>query len=317
MASEAKIRFHTLESLEPRRFDVDIKDDKPLRVLIYGQPSPFSLKITTMLDSLNILSVASISSFTAFDYLHRGNFDAIIIIAQDDRSGVTSFCSGLRRNSRLYHLPCLVFANQDFDNLEDLMQKGASDVSYMGLNDELTIARLLTLIDEKRRREKLAISFAMTRTSKVADAATGLYNELFFKTHINELMLNAQRNNVYFSLGFVSVSPNNNGKLDLSIAQMRKILSQTGSMISRLIRTEDSACSLEGDIFAIIFHSTNAQEALIALNRICAVIETSAFNTSDNQSCMVITNKWHKEISKGDDLGQVLEIAKKFLSNQI
>lgn len=310
MANEAKLRFKTLETLEPKRFELDMKNDKPVRVLIFGQPCPFVLKLTSFLDSLNILAVSSISSFTAFDFLHRGNFDAIIIIGQDDRNGVSSFCSGLRRNSRLFHLPCLVFANENFDNLEDLINRGATDIAYIGLEDELAIARLMTLIDEKRRREQLAISFAMTRTSKVADSATGLYSEQYFTTHINQLYRNGITNGTYFALGFIKIIPHNNGIIDLNELDYKKVFNQTGSMISRLIRTEDSACRFGEEIFAIIFPSADNQEASIALNRICAVLETSAFSVSDNSSCMVLTKKWHIAINENDNIANLLENAR-------
>lgn len=298
MAHEAKLRFKTLEAFEPKRFEIDTKNEKPYRILLYGQPCPFILKLNAIFDSLNILTISALSSFTAFEFLHRGNFDAIIIIAQDDKVGVSSFCSGLRRNSRLYHLPCFVFGNENFDRLEDLIQKGATDIAYIGLEDELAIARLMTLIDEKRRREQIAIHFAMTKTSKVADSMTGLYSDKYFIAHCNQLYRDGIKTNDFFALGFIKIIPYNNGQLDLDEVDQAKVLNQTGSMISRLVRTEDSACRFDKDTFALILPNTNNQEASIALNRICAVLETSAFSTKDNSSCMVLTKKWHIGINE-------------------
>lgn len=309
MAKEAQIRSQSIEVYEPKRFVFDKIDKKPFRVLLYGEPGPFSLKITSILDKLGINVIASLSSFTAFDFLHRGNFDAIIVVAKDDKNGIGAFCNGLRRNSRLYHLPCVVFANEDFDNLEELIERGASDVNYIGIEDELAVARLMSLIDEKRRREQLAIAFAMTKTAKVADSGTGLYNSDFFATHFLNSIHHMRRSKQSLSIGFLRIVPNFNDEKANNFQTLRRVLTQAGSMIARLIRVEDSAFKTDTLDFAIMFPSADAVAANNAINRICAVIETSAFSIGPDEAVSVITNKYIHQVTDGDDLTLLLSIA--------
>jgi two-component system, cell cycle response regulator PopA len=305
MAEESAIRNLSIKSFEPRRFEMENQPKKPIRVLIYGSPGPFTLQLTKILEEMGVAGIGSFSSFMAFDYLHRGNFDAIIIVARDDKAGVSAFCTGLRRNSRLYHLPCFVFANEDMDNIEDLLARGASDVNYIGIDDELAIARLLTLIDEKRRREQLAISFAMTKTAKVADSATGLYNSDFFKTHFSNSQRHFGRLKQPLCLGFLRITPNVADISTINLNAMRRILIQAGSMIGRLIRVEDSAYRFDNVDFVIMFPATDANDANVAMNRVRAVLESSAFSLGMNEAVTIIAKTYIHQVEENEGIVEI------------
>lgn len=301
MHDESKIRFNTLKALDNDIFEYTPNNPKPIRILLFGRPGPQSLEISTLLDSLKINYVAAMTSFMAFEYLHRGQFDGIIFLAENDSKGANGFISGLRRNSRLFHLPCAVFINEDFGDTESLLKQGASEVNFFGINNELAIARLLTLIDEQRRRENLSISFAMTRTVKVADALTGLYNRTFFFEHLKALLKQIGIDHQALSIGLIKIQMPQLASTD----QIRKIITQTGSMVSRLIRTEDTAARLDNTVFAILCPATDENECTIALNRICAVLETSAYDSGTNKPTTITTKTVAYPLVSSHTIGEI------------
>lgn len=311
MHDEARIRFATLKSLDPDTFEYAPKNPKPIRVLVYGRPGPNSLELTALLDRLNINYIAAMTGFMAFEYLHRGQFDGIIMIAENDAKSALSFVSGLRRNSRLFHLPCTIFTGADFGDNSQILKNGASDVNFFGINNELSIARFMTLIEEQRRRESLNIAFAMTRTVKVADALTGLYNRNFFEAHIKALLKQIGSDNPKLSIGLVRIlTPQN-----LTAEQDRKIITQTGSMISRLIRTEDTAARIDGGVFAIICPSTTEFECKVALQRIGAVLESSAYDAGANGSIMITTKYAAFELVSAHEISEINNLIETFVNN--
>ncbi len=312
MQDEAKIRFNTLKTLDPDTFEYAPTNPKPIRVLLYGRPGPQSLEVSALLDSLNINYIAAMTSFMAFEYLHRGQFDGIILLAENDAKAASGFISGLRRNSRLYHIPCSVFMNEDFGDSADILKTGASDANFFGINNELAIARFLTLIDEQRRRESLSIAFAMTRTVKVADTLTGLYNRDFFFKHLDALIKNIGINNQSLSIGLIKVSPPNNLKPE----EIRRVITQTGSMVARLIRTEDTAARLDDNVFAIACPATSEFECKIALHRIAAVLETSAYDAGDKKPIMITTNHAAFALAQTHTKDEILNLIQMFIQEQ-
>ncbi len=304
MQDEAKIRFVTLKAIDSDTFEYAPKNPKPIRVLIYGRPGPQSLEITALLENLNINYVAAMTSFMAFEYLHRGQFDGVIMLGDDDSKGAIAFISGLRRNSRLYHLPCTVFINQDFGDTAQVLKLGASDINFFGLNSELAIARFLTLIDEQRRRESLNIAFAMTKTVKVADTLTGLYNRDFFFAHLKALLKQISADSQNLAIGFIEVKRPDG----ITEESYRKIITQTGSMISRLVRTEDTAARLENGFFAILCPVTSEFECKVALHRISAVLETSAYDAGDKKPVSITTRNTTYALAPTHEIHEIMHL---------
>ncbi|KAF0185476.1 MAG: two-component system cell cycle response regulator PopA [Hyphomonadaceae bacterium] len=279
MSDEVQSRMKTLESFGAPRFGQPTLDKNPRRVLIYGPPCPENMRLAAMLETLGVATIAAMSSYTAFDYLHKGNFDAIIVISKGDSANSIAFCAALRRNSRLFHLPCLLFAASDFESLEVAISRGASDAVRAGENDELALARLLTLIDEKRRRDALNLIFHNAKTTNAIDRRNGIYNQDFFNRHLLEIVERSTQSRKNVALALVDVTIIEQSLTSKSPEAIRKVINQCANMLSRLIRIEDVAAILDNGKFAVIFPSTPAQTAETALARIVAVLESSGFDT--------------------------------------
>lgn len=312
MSREAMTRFATLAQFGAQPKPSYNAHQIPPKILIYGAPGPDNMRITAILDHLGILCVAAFSSFSAFEYLHNGGFDAVIVFAHDDKAGAISFCSALRRNSRLFHIPCLLLVNADFGNFEDAITKGATDVDFIGIAEENSIIRLMTHIDEKRRRDALKMTFRLAKSDKAIDRASGLYNFEFFKSHLNALINEAAtyHEQVCIIEITIHVVPQHNPNLEIPDDKRVSVINQVGSMVSRLVRTEDTAARISMNRFAIILPFADKITAFNAGQRICAVLESSAFDIGVSDEAAIAEANF--EVTEIPDKGAFDKIIYKF-----
>jgi two-component system cell cycle response regulator PopA len=279
MMEEVQSRIKTLESFGVRNLETPTHDNSLIRVLLFGPPCPENMRLAAMLDALGGMPIAAMSSYTAFDYLHKGSFDAIVVVSKNDHNSSMAFCAALRRNSKLFHLPCLLFAIGEFDSLEVAISRGASDAVLAGDDDELTLARLLALIDEKRRREKLNLIFQHAKAPAAIDKRNGIFNREFFDRHLVEVISRSVQSHRNVTVAIATLKIIEHNSPANSPEAIRKVINQAANMVSRLIRIEDVAAVFEASKFAIIFPSTSAITAETALQRIVAVLESSGFDT--------------------------------------
>lgn len=282
MADEARMRFETLARFGGAARPPEQVATGALRVLVFGEPSPAALAISAQLESSGVQCVAAFSSFTAFDYLHEGSFDAVAMVTGTDAGTAASFCAALRRNSRLFHVPCTVFAGPDFGEPEALMTRGASDAVVTGVDDAAACLRLLSLAEEKRRREALSLAFAAARTASALDPGTGLYNATFLDAHAARLASRAHETDRPMAVAAVRLSRDSAEILPATSRTLDRVMGQAGSMLGRLVRAEDVAAALDRTTFAVAFPASEEDAAGIAARRIAAVLECTAFDTGED-----------------------------------
>lgn len=278
MADEAKLRFRTLARFGGPAHPPIVNSAKAPRILLFGQPGPDLLRFTTALTQQGAESIAAFTSFTAFDYLHESEFDGVVILARDDRATALSFCAAMRRNARMFHMPCLILASPDFDNPHEAIERGATDFAVAGDDDEAAADRLLNFVDEKRSRDALNLAFAAARAPAAMEATTGLYAPSFFLSHLESLARRAHETDRPLSIALARLD------MDASLGVMHtrhgieRLMSQSGAMLSRLVRAEDVAARLDQTTFAVAFPSSDEEAATIAADRIAAVLECTAFD---------------------------------------
>jgi two-component system cell cycle response regulator PopA len=89
-----------------------------------------------------------------------------------------------------------------------------------------------------------------------------------------------------------------------------RALPQIGAMVSRLIRTEDTAARLSADVFALALPATRGPSARIAADRIAAVIGCTAFDAGPDRSPFVVEFEVGvAEIQPGESPAALLERA--------
>jgi two-component system, cell cycle response regulator PopA len=309
MADEARLRFRSLVRFGGAASPPSIKTDRVARILLFGPPGPAMMGFAAALEAEGARTIASFTSFTAFDYLHEGEFDAVVVVAHDDRAGALGFCAALRRNARLFHLPCLILGSPDFAEPEEAVGRGATDFAFAGDNDAATASRLLDFVEEKRSRDALALAFAAARAPAAMDQATGLYGREFFAAHLAALAERARETDRPLSVALARVE---RATIDVEPHALNRIVGQVGAMIARLVRAEDVAARLDQTTFGVAFPSSDEDAARIAAERIAAVLECTGFDagTASDQALQIKIQVSSAELILGqpghDDAGDLV-----------
>jgi two-component system, cell cycle response regulator PopA len=282
MADEARLRFSSLARFGGAPKPPTLTGGGKPKILVFGIPSPQMLQFNAALEARGATAIASFTSFTAFDYLHDGDFDGVTIMAGDDTAATLGFCGAMRRNARLFHLPCLVLGSPDFARPDEVIARGASDFAIAGDDDGAAAERLLDLVDEKRSRDALALAFAAARAPNAMDQGTGLYCGDFFEHHLESLAARAHETDRPLSLALARIAPDDRTIALKSGRGLDRIIGQAGAMLSRLVRAEDVAARLDRTTFAVAFPSSDVESAHAAVSRINAVIECTAFDAGSD-----------------------------------
>ena len=289
------------------------EDASPLRVLAAGKPDRHFLALSNALSDRGCEVVAAPTPYTAFDYLHERPFDAAVLWGAEDHAPALSIASGMKRNTRLYHIPAVLYLRGSGEiNLSELYNRGFADVAAADTPEEETADRIVALARHHRRHVVIRRALESVRGSGLTDPATGLFTPELFASHLARVAEGARLRRRPLSVVVLRVSETpalvdarKDGWLD-------RALPQIGAMVSRLIRTEDTAARLSADVFALALPATRGPAARIAADRIAAVIGCTAFDAGPDRSPFVVEFEVGvAEFIPGESPAVVLERASK------
>jgi two-component system cell cycle response regulator PopA len=257
-------------------------------VLAIGEPAPQFLALSNALTRGGADVVGAFTAYTAFDYLHERAFDAVVLWAGENQQEALSIAAGMRRNTRLFHIPALLYMNaESYVTMSEAFHRGVSDVASPQTPEGDTARRVIELARNYRRGEAIRGALEKARSSGLMDAATGLFTRDLFAAHLARLASAARERGRPLSIGVLRVSDKadvvwarQNGWLDRAIPQI-------GSMVGRLVRVEDTAARLAPEVFALALPATNLAAAKAAAERIAAVIGCTAFDAGEDRSPFV------------------------------
>src|SRR5690606_33686605 len=140
-----ELRLQTF-SERGRQMELTDADASPYRVLAVGEPAPQFLALSNALARGGAEVVGAFTAYTAFDYLHERPFDAVVLWAGDNSNEALSIAAGMRRNTRLFHTPVLLYLRQDSAiTLAEAYHRGVSDVASPQTPEEESARRVLEL----------------------------------------------------------------------------------------------------------------------------------------------------------------------------
>jgi two-component system cell cycle response regulator PopA len=290
---------------------VPTEDGEPLQVLVIGSPSPEVLTLTNALTGLDLAVTSAFTAYTAFDYLHERRFDAVVLWGGEDRTDAITIAAGMRRNTRLFHIPTLLYLKDTHDlKLEDVFQRGVTDVAALDTPELETAARVAALARGYRRQSSIRKALESARGSGLMDVSTGLFTRDLFAVHLARLANVSRERNRPLSVCVLRVGDRaeltglrGGGWLD-------RALPQVGSMISRLVRAEDTAARLASEVFALALPATNLGHARLVGERIAAVIGCTAFEAGAGRPPFVVEfDVGMAQLEPGESAAQTLERA--------
>ena len=283
----------------------------PLQILTAGAADRRFLAMANALTEAGAEVVAAPTPYTAFDYLHERAFDAAVLWGGQDHAPALSIASGMKRNTRLYHIPLVLYLRGAGEvELGDLFRRGFADVAAAETPEDETAARVLALARNHRRRQAIRRALDSVRGSDLTDAATGLFTRELFASHLARLAEGARSRNRALSVCVLRVAARE------PVAQARqggwldRAMPQIGAMVSRLVRVEDTAVRLGPELFALALPATGGEAARMAAQRISAVIACTAFDAGKDRSPFVVEfDVGVAEMEEGETPASVLERA--------
>jgi two-component system cell cycle response regulator PopA len=307
---EFELRVETFAD-KGRALEAPELDPTPFQVLAIGEPAPQFLALSNALAANGAEVVGAFTAYTAFDYLHERRFDAIVLWAGENPQEALSIAAGLRRNTRLYHTPALLYMRpQSYVTAAEAYHRGVTDVATPETAERETALRVVELARAYRRQTSVRQALEGARSSGLMDAATGLFTRELFAAHLARLAYAARQRNRALSVCVLKVAD----KPELAEVRrggwLARAIPQIGSMIGRLVRVEDTAARLAPDVFALALPATPAHAARAAGERIAAVIGCTAFEAGDGKPPFVVEfDLGVAEVGPGETAGRALEEA--------
>lgn len=263
--------------------------NRPARVLVVGEPAPAFLALSNALQDTDAEVVAAFTAYTAFDYLHEKPFDAVVLWGGDDQGSALAIAGGMRRNTRLYHVPTLLYLRSNADlNLSEAYNRGVTDVAAPDVPEVETAARIMALARAYRRQTAVREALEKVRGSGLMDAATGLFTKDLFAAHLTRLGRSSQALRRPLSVCVLKVAERPEVTRARASGWLDKAMPQIGSMIARLVRAEDTAARLGPEVFALALPATAQSQARLVGERIAAVLGCTAFEDGDGEPPFVI-----------------------------
>lgn len=307
---EFELRLETFGD-RGHRLDLPEEPGGPFRVLAVGEPAPQFLALSNALARSGAEVVGAFTAYTAFDYLHERPFDAVVLWAGDNDSEALSIAAGMRRNTRLYHVPTLLYLKAEaFVTMSEVFHKGVSDVASPETAESETAKRVIELARTFRRQNAIRRALEKARSSGLMDAATGLFTRDLFAAHLVRLTSAARTRNRALSICVLKVADKPELGPIRAAGWLDRAIPQIGSMVGRLVRAEDTAARLGPEVFALALPATPHTAALAAAERIAAVIACTAFEAGDSRPPFVVEfDIGVAQVEDGESAARALERA--------
>ena len=121
------------------------------------------------------------------------------------------------------------------------------------------------------------------------DAPTGLFTRPLFASHLGRMANAARERNRPLSVCVLRISDTEDVRKARAGGWLDRAAPQLGSMISRLVRVEDTAARLGQEVYALALPATPPHAARTAAERIAAVIGCTAFDAGPDSTPFVIS----------------------------
>jgi len=252
--------------------------DKPYRILFIGKASPDFMVIVNALQKRHVEIVAAFTSFSAFDYLHEGDFDAVVMNALEGSEPALTITSTMRRNSRLYHVPTLFLVNEDeFQDHDISFKSGAKDIISTHASEQEIAGRILELANYRRIHSQLKQEFDTLGGEACMDVPSGTFNSAFFEKHIVRICSFYQSTNIPVSMVVVRTKPDID--TDLPSDKVERANAQIGGILKNLVRMQDIVARIEDNLYIMAILGLPYERIDTIIERISGIVDCAAFET--------------------------------------
>jgi two-component system cell cycle response regulator PopA len=307
---EFELRSLTLAE-RGKRLEPPKVDQGPLQILTVGEPAPKFLALSHALRACGAETTGAFTAYTAFDYLHERPFDAVVLWAGEGQADALSIAAGMRRNTRLFHIPTMLYLNSGSDiGPGEAYDRGVTDLATADTPEDETARRAVALARTYRREAAIRTALEKARGSGLMDAATGLFTRDLFASHLARLSTAMHARHRPLSVAVLRITETPEVALMRSEGWLDRAIPQIGSMIGRLVRAEDTVARLAPDVFALALPAASQEAARVAAERIAAVIACTAFDAGDGRTPFSVSfDLGAAELEPGESAAHALERA--------
>ena len=148
------------------------------------------------------------------------------------------------------------------------------------------------------------------QASGLMDVGTGLFTRDVFAAHLSRLAKASQTTGRPLSICVLRIADSPDLTRARAGGWIDRATPQIGSMIGRLVRTEDTAARLAPEVFALALPATPGAAARASAERISAVIACTAFESGEGNSPFVVDfDIGVAQVEPGEPAGRTLERA--------
>ena len=256
--------------------------NQPFKILFIGKATPEFMVIINALQTKNVEVVAAFTSFSAFDYLHEGDFDAVVMNALEQSEPTLTITETMRRNAKLYNVPTLFLVNSETFTDHDLAyQKGARDIISTNAETEEISGRILELANYHRIHSQLKYEF-QSLSSKCVEKDSNIFNQDFFQSHLKRVIADMETNSEKLTL--IAIKANPNSYNEISTEKISAAMNQVGEMLKNLVRMQDITARWSDDIFIIAFPEQDLASVSRVMERIEGIVDCAAFDSGNKES---------------------------------
>lgn len=256
--------------------------NQSFKILFIGKATPDFMVIINALQTKNVEVVAAFTSFSAFDYLHDGEFDAVVMNALEQSEPALTISETMRRNAKLYNVPTLFLIDSETFTDHDLAyQKGARDIISTNAETEEISGRILELANYHRIHSQLKDEF-QSLCAKCVDTESGVFNEDFFRRHLRRIVTDMKTDAEKLTLIAIKAKPI--AHTEIAAEKVSAAMAQVGQMLKNLVRMQDVTARITEDLFVIAFPEQGLHSVDGVIDRIEGIVDCAAFDSGDPES---------------------------------
>ena len=241
--------------------------------------------------------------------LARSNIDMAIVSLLSENFDGLRICASLKFDKESRDIPILVVGDpEDESRFVRAYDIGINDTIMRPIEKQELKARAHTLLRRKFYADSLRENFNENLEMVVADPLTGLGNRRFFDRAVEPFFEALTTNETPFSIMVFDIDHFKRVNDILGHDMGDQILKETAARLVTNMRAIDVVARYGGEEFMIAMPDTNLEDALIAADRVRALIAgTPVF--VDGEALQVTTSVGVAEAQKGESLRDVFKRA--------
>lgn len=256
--------------------------ERPFNILFVGKATPSFMSILNALQNQNVNVTAAFSSYSAFNFLHDDDFDAVVMNALEDKEASILIIETMRRNSRLYDVPVIFLAKDSVEEAETIYNYGVHDIIQENADMPELRGRILEAANFHRIQLHMKKSLRDLRFDGCIDLASGMFNRTFLLHHLDRIVAQCREHKYELSLIALKVQPN--APMHIPLDKIAQAENQVGGMIRSLLRSQDISARIAKDTFILVFPEQRFDTLDPIVQRISGIVDCAAFDSGQNGS---------------------------------